>query len=179
MPVEMKYCMQCGTELEEKYLASEGKNIPWCPSCRDYRFPVFNCAVSMIITNAQRDKILLIRQYGGDQYILCAGYINKGEDAEDAAVREVKEELGLDVLSLSFNHSHYYRPSNTLICNFTAVVDEKEAVPNEEIDSWSWMSIPEAENRIRKNSLAQAFLRGYLSGCYQFPELPAGPYKES
>lgn len=177
MPVEMNYCMQCGTKLEEKYLESEGKMIPWCPSCNAYRFPVFNAAVSMIITNVQRDRILLIKQYGGTEYILCAGYINIGEDAEDAAVREVKEELGLDVLSISFNHSHYYRPSNTLIFNFTAVVDEKEAAPNEEVDSWSWMSIPEATNRIRRNSLAQAFLTGYLSGSYQFPVYPAMPYK--
>jgi NAD+ diphosphatase len=177
MAVEMKHCMQCGALLEEKYLESEGKNIPWCPDCRDYRFPVFNAGVSMIITNVSRDKLLLIRQYGGDEYILCAGYINKGEDAEDAAVREIKEELGLDVLSLSFNHSHFYRPSNTLMFNFTATVDEADAVPNEEIDSWSWMSIPEAQNRIRKNSLAKAFLTGYLYGDYQFPETPAKPYK--
>ena len=178
MPPEMIHCMQCGTKLEEKHLASEGKNIPWCPQCREYRFPVFNAGVSMIITNPQRDKILLIRQYGGDQYILCAGYINKGEDAEDAAVREVKEELGLEVHSITFNHSHYYAPSNTLMLNFTAVVDDQNAIPNEEIDSWRWMSIPEARNLIRKNSLAEAFLRGYLTGSYMFPEVPAKPYKK-
>lgn len=175
--VRMIHCMQCGAKLEEKYLASEGKNIPWCPECREFRFPVFNAGVSMIITNAQRDKVLLIRQYGGDEYILCAGYINKGEDAEDAAVREIKEELGLEVQSLSFNRSHFYAPSNTLMFNFTAVVEETDAKPNEEIDSWNWMSIPEARNRIRKNSLARAFLTGYLSGTYIFPETPAKPYK--
>ena len=82
----MIHCMQCGAKLEEKYLASEGKNIPWCPVCSAYRFPVFNAGVSMIITNPKRDKVLLIRQYGGDEYILCAGYINRGEDAEDAAI---------------------------------------------------------------------------------------------
>lgn len=173
----MTHCMQCGAELEEKYLASEGKNIPWCPDCRDYRFPVFNAGVSMIITNPQRDRVLLIRQYGGDEYILCAGYINKGEDAEDAAVREIKEELGLEVQSLSFNRSHFYAPSNTLMFNFTAVVEEADAQPNEEIDTWNWMSIPEARNRIRKNSLAQAFLTGWLSGTYLFPQKPAKPYK--
>ncbi len=177
MAVQMIHCMQCGCRLEEKYLESEGKMIPWCPQCGEYRFPVFNAGVSMIITNPARDNVLLIRQYGGDQHILCAGYINKGEDAENAAVREIKEELGLDVESISFNRSHYYAPSNTLMFNFTAVVEEENAVPNEEIDSWSWMSIDEAKNRIRKNSLAQAFLNGWLYGTYVFPETPARPYK--
>jgi len=122
--VRMIHCMQCGAKLEEKYLASEGKNIPWCPDCQEYCFPVFNAGVSMIITNPERNKVLLIRQYGGDEYILCAGYINKGEDAENAAVREIKEELGFEVQSLSFNRSHFYAPSNTLMFNFTAVVEE-------------------------------------------------------
>ncbi|MDO5109215.1 MAG: NUDIX domain-containing protein [Erysipelotrichaceae bacterium] len=176
-PVRMIHCMQCGAKLEEKYLASEEKNIPWCPVCNAYRFPVFNAGVSMIITNPKRDKVLLIRQYGGDEYILCAGYINRGEDAEDAAIREIREELGLEVQFLSFNRSHFYAPSNTLMFNFTAVVSDADAVPNEEIDSWSWMGIDEARSRIRRNSLAQAFLNGYLSGTWNFPQTPAKPYK--
>ena len=173
----MNFCMQCGTKLVRKYLDSEGAEIPWCPSCKDYRFPVFNTGVSMIITNQTKDKVLLIRQYGGDEYILCAGFVNKGEDAEDAAKREIMEELGLDTLKLSFNRSHYYKPSNTLIFNFTATVDEVSVRPNEEIDSWSWLSIEEARNKIRKNSLARAFLLGWLDGEYVFPAEVAPPYK--
>lgn len=49
--------MQCGTKLEKKWLESEGKEIPYCPTCKDYRFPVFNTAVSMIVMNEDKDKI--------------------------------------------------------------------------------------------------------------------------
>lgn len=174
---EMKYCMACGTKLEMKYLPSEEKDIPFCPSCQAFRFPVFNAGVSMIITNPDKTKILMIRQYGGDEFILCAGYINKGEDAEDAAVREVREELGFTVRELHFNHSRYYAPSNTLMFNFTVVVDDTDAMPNEEIDTWSWFSIDEAREKVRKNSLAKAFLLGYLDGEYHFSDSPAKPYK--
>ena len=80
--------------------------VPYCDHCGQYRFPVFNTAVSMIVTNEDQSKIILIRQYGKPHYILVAGYVNKGEDAEDAAVREVKEEMGLDVIKARFNHSH-------------------------------------------------------------------------
>ena len=173
---EMNYCMVCGEKLQMKYHPDEGSDIPYCPQCQDYRFPVFSAGVSMIITDPSREKILLIRQYGGSEYILCAGYINKGEDAEQAAVREVREELGLDVRELSFNHSRYFAPSNTLMFNFTAVVDDTEALPNQEIDSWQWFTKEEARKNIRKNSLAQAFLNGYLDGTYDFPETPARPY---
>lgn len=174
---EMKHCMVCGTRLQDKYLPSEGRNIPFCPTCGEFRFPVFNAAVSMIITDPTGTRVLMIRQYGGTEYILCAGYINKGEDAEDAAVREVREELGLDVKELTFNHSHYYAPSNTLMLNFTAVVDEKDARPNEEIDSWAWFDKETARQKIRRGSLAKAFLLGWLDQEYHFPEAPAKPYK--
>ncbi|MBQ9263067.1 MAG: NUDIX domain-containing protein [Clostridia bacterium] len=166
--IEMNYCMQCGTKLHMKRHATEGE-VPFCDVCKDWRFPVFNTAVSMIVTNAAQDKIILIQQYGRPFYILCAGYVNQGEDAEDAVIRELKEELGLDAHSVHFNHSHYFAPSNTLMLNFTAVVDEENAQPNWEIDSWHWFDIQEARKKIKPGSLAAAFLNGYLDGHYAFP----------
>ena len=165
----MKHCMECGAKLREKYLDGEGM-VPYCDHCRKYRFPVFNTAVSMIVTNEDQSRIILIRQYGKPHYILVAGYVNKGEDAEDAAVREVKEEMGLDVLKTHFNHSHYFAPSNTLMLNFTVTVAGTEPAPNQEIDSWCWFSREEALRQIKKGSLAGAFLKGYLTGEYSFTE---------
>ena len=163
MAIEMKYCMACGTKLTEKYLEGEG-NVPFCPSCNDFRFPVFNTAGSMIVTNEDHSKIILIKQYGRPFYILVAGYVNKGEDAEDAAVREVWEEMGLHVTSLKFNHSHYFAPSNTLMLNFTATVAGDEPKPNREIDSYEWFTPEEARVNIKDGSLAERFLKYYLDG---------------
>ena len=161
------YCMFCGTKLHDKELEGEGM-IPFCDSCGEYRFSVFSTAVSMIVMNRARDRILLIKQYGRDRYILVAGYVNKGEDAEDAVCREIKEELGLRVTEYHFNRSHYFKPSNTLMLNFTAVVEDEEPHPNREIDSYSWFSVSEAREQIYKRSLAETFLLGYLDGFYHF-----------
>lgn len=147
-------------------LKDEGM-VPYCPHCETYRFPLFNVAVSMIVTNEKEDQILLIKQYGRNTYILVAGYVNKGEDAEHAVVREVKEEMNLDVHQVRFNHSHYFAKSNTLMLNFTAIVDG-HVYPNWEIDSYHWFSREEARKNIRPNSLAEAFLVGYLDGTYHF-----------
>ena len=118
----MNYCMQCGTKLVTRHLDLEG-DVLYCEKCGEFRFPVFNTAVSMVVTTRDRDKILLIKQYGRDRYILVAGYVNKGEDAEDAVRREVMEEMGLHVTEVHFNHSHYFERSNTLMLNITAVVE--------------------------------------------------------
>ena len=158
--MDMNYCMQCGTRLILRHHETEG-DIPYCESCAAFRYPVFNTAVSMIVMNEAMDRIILIKQYGKPTYVLVAGYVNKGEDA---AAREVLEELGMSVSSVHFNRSHYYPRTNTLMLNFTVTVREQDAHPNWEIDSWRWFGIEEARANIRPDSLAEIFLKGYLDG---------------
>lgn len=161
----MRYCMECGTRLKDKFLKNEGM-IPYCEACKAFRFPVFSTAVSMEVLNPDRDKILLIKQYGRDRYILVAGYVNKGENAEDTVVREVREELGLTVTELHFEKSEYFAPSNTLMLNFSCVVDSENLshVSKEEIDSCRWFTLEEAAENIAEGSLAGKFLTRFIFG---------------
>ena len=118
----------------------------------------------MIVINRRTDKILLIKQYGRPFFILVAGYVNRTESLEHAAAREIKEETGMTVSSLRFNRTKFFEPSNTLMCNFTAFVDdESEMNTNEEIDSYQWFTKDEAKENIKKNSLAEYFLNAYLN----------------
>lgn len=157
-----KYCQECGTALTEKYLENEGM-IPFCPKCNQYRFPMYNVAVSMIVVNKMTGKILLIKQYGRPFFILVAGYVNRTESLEHAAIREIKEETGMTVASIKFNRTRFFEPSNTLMCNFTAFVeDDSELSVNNEVDSYCWFSKDEARENIKPESLAAYFLNSYL-----------------
>ena len=154
-----KHCYECGTALTERELEGEGI-VPYCPQCQQYRFPMYNVAVSMVVINEQTGQILLIRQYGKPHLILVAGYVNRGEQLEHAVSREVKEETGMTVAHLKFNRTSFFEPSNTLMCNFTAfVTDASEFNPNKEIDSYH---PDDARKNIKENSLAAAFLNAYL-----------------
>ncbi|MHA3678152.1 NUDIX domain-containing protein [Faecalibacterium sp. PGM34] len=97
----------------EKELEEEGI-VPYCPKCQQYRFPMYNVAVSMIVVDEETGKILLIQQYGKPSYILVAGYVNRGEAEEHAVVREVREETGLEVEHLRFNRT-YIRSAQGII----------------------------------------------------------------
>lgn len=92
-----KFCHECGTKLTQKELENEGM-VPFCPKCEAFRFPMYNVAVSMIVINKQTNKILLIKQYGKDYYVLVAGYVNRTEQLEHAVAREIKEETGMYLL---------------------------------------------------------------------------------
>ena len=157
-----KHCHECGTALVEKVLEGEGM-VPFCPQCEQYRFPMYNVAVSMIVIDESTGDILLIKQYGRPHFILVAGYVNRGEQLEQAVSREIKEETGMTVSRIKFNRTSFFEPSNTLMCNFTAfVTDADQLSPNGEVDSWQWFSPDEARRNIRPDSLAERFLNAYL-----------------
>lgn len=157
----MTYCPECGHPLEKKFLEHEG-DIPYCSQCESFRFPVFNTAISAILFNETHDKILLIKQYNIPQHILLAGYVSQGENAEATVAREINEELGLTVKSLTFNATKYYERSNSLMINF-AVTVTGDVNPNYEIDDWDWFSIAEAKRAIKDGSLAEQFLLEFLA----------------
>lgn len=160
----MKYCCECGTKLIPRELEGEGI-IPYCIKCGQYRFPIFSTAVSMVVRNPSRDKILLIQQYGKKNNVLVAGYINKGEDAETAVVREVKEEIGLDVTECVFNKSEYFEPTNTLMLGFSCVVSDEDlsSLNTNEIDKAQWFPIKDSVKNIKPDSLAQRFLLNHIN----------------
>ncbi len=159
-----KHCPECGAHLIMKELANEGM-VPYCESCQAYRFPMYNVAVSMIVRDPDNGKILLIKQYGRPDYILVAGYVARGEAAEDAARRELMEETGMQARDVYFNRTRFFEPSNTLMCNFTVFVKDGEALhTNREIDSCQWFTPEEARENIKKGSLARYFLESYLDG---------------
>lgn len=153
----MKYCCDCGNELILKECKNEGK-IPYCPVCKSYHFPTFHSAISAIIFNPDQDKILLIQQYGKTANILVAGYINKGENANEALLREIKEEVSLNVTHYEYNDNEYFAKTNTLIHNFIVDVDSEAFQTNEEVDKAQWFTIEEAVQQIKEKSLAKQFL---------------------
>lgn len=154
----MNYCLDCGTKLVLKECGEEGL-IPFCDSCGVFRFPVFSTAMSTAVLNRELNKVLLIQQYNRKNYILLAGYVNKGENAEETLVREVKEEAGLDIIAYEYMRSEYFAPSNTLMLNYMSVADTEDlSRMSDELDHAAWFTLEEAAEAIMKGSLAERFL---------------------
>ncbi|MDO5437239.1 MAG: NUDIX domain-containing protein [bacterium] len=156
----MKFCFECGNGLilKECYNCGILDGIfPFCEKCEEFRFPFFNCAVSMVIYNKDFSKTLLIKQYGRDWNILVAGYVNKKENLEEALKREILEETALEPLDFKYNESKYFEKSNTLICNFIVRVKNEDFKLTEEVDFAKWYGIDEAKREIMKNGLAEYF----------------------
>ncbi len=158
----MDYCYECGEKLIIKELEHEGM-IPFCPKCNQYRFPIFSSAVSVIILDKDKKKTLLVKQYHTNKYRLVAGYINKGESAEEALVREMGEELGVKPIEYKLLKTLYFDKSNTLMINFYAVLDNYNVNPNYEIDEYAWVDIEDCEANLAEAKIALQFFKYYQS----------------
>lgn len=90
------FCMECGTALEARH--HEDRERPTCPACGFIHYLDPKVAVAVVLGD---DGGVLLGKRGIDPgaglWSFPAGYVNRGEVLEKAAVREVLEELGLMV----------------------------------------------------------------------------------
>lgn len=158
----MGFCQHCGTQLVEKMLEHEGQ-VPYCENCQAFRFSQHDLAVSMIVYDEQMQKILLIQQYYMRQYILVAGYVNKGEKLEEAVKREVLEETCLTVEIIAFNASSFYEKNQVLMVNFVCRAKKASDLKlNHEVEAANWFHPDQAKEAILSPSLAKNFLLNWL-----------------
>ncbi|MCB1172895.1 MAG: NUDIX domain-containing protein [Leptospiraceae bacterium] len=91
---KFQHCPQCG----HKRLQSNTENRLACSHCgwRWYSNPA--CAAGAIILNPAREMLLLRRSMepARGQLSLPGGFVNQGESAEQAILREIREETRLE-----------------------------------------------------------------------------------
>lgn len=152
------FCQDCGNKLTLKFCENEGL-VPYCDSCGEFKFPPFKTAVSMTVVNKSQDRVLLARHTGGD-FLLFAGYVKKGESAEKAIVREIREETGLSAVKYKYIGSRYHEPRNVLMLGFIVVVSDGEIRLNEEeITEAKWCGFDEALQTVSHDSTAEFLLK--------------------
>jgi NAD+ diphosphatase len=114
----MTFCPRCARRLAPREM--EGRTRYACPdpSCAfvfyDNPLPVAAALVE------HEGKVVLVRQHGWPEkwFGLVTGFIERGESAEDAALRELKEELGLDGHIESLIGVYPFAVRNELIVTF-------------------------------------------------------------
>lgn len=162
------FCTECGEKLTLMYAVGEGL-VPYCKACGQFRFARFATAVSMVVTNRAKDRVLLAKHKNDEDYILFAGYVKKGETAEKAVSREFKEETKLDVVKYKYMSSRYHEPKNVLMLNFLVIAEDGEPqIDKKELDEVKWFTFDDAAVAVRRDSTAELFLKNALKELKKF-----------
>jgi NAD+ diphosphatase len=144
-----RFCGKCGHETVHK----NDERALICQSCSTTVFPKISPAIIVAVVSG--DKILLARNsnFPGRWYSLIAGYVDIGESLEETVVREVKEEVGIDIHNIRYYKSQPWPLSSSMMVGFIADADETQpiTVDTKEISEAAWFSrsnIPEHPSHI-------------------------------
>ncbi len=109
---------------------------------------------AIIIHKANKDnyKVLLVKNHNGRYWSFPKGHVEKGETEEETAIREIKEETGLDVEIVdSFREVSDYCPFGRIkkrVVFFMAQTFSTDVkVQKEEIDSYIWVDLYDVHNK--------------------------------
>ena len=138
-----KFCPECGAELFGQAAGDDGE-VPFCRRCEKYWFDSFsNCSIVLVAN--EFDEIALLRQsHLSDRYTsFVSGYISPGESAEETAIREVKEEIGVSLEELHYEGSYWFAKNDMLMHGFIGRAKKCELILSQEVDSAEWTAAHE------------------------------------
>lgn len=143
-----RYCPRCGAGPNN----SDGESFE-CGSCQySHYFSPFG-AVGAIICDAANRILFIVRAKdpGAGKLGLPGGFIDAGETAEESLIREVKEEVGLDVVRFqylaSFPNTYTFRGITSPVTDlfYTCRVESLEDIQPQdgEVDGWKFLLMDE------------------------------------
>ena len=141
--MHFQFCPICGSKLILKEAGDDGM-VPYCEPCAKMWFDMFSSCIIALVANEYHEIALLRQPSLSDRGVFVSGYITPGESAEDAAVREIKEELGLDVEKLESTGTFWFKKRGQLMHGFIAKVKKQELICSHEIESASWVPAEKA-----------------------------------
>lgn len=108
-----------------------------------------SCGAIIFFKNRQNTKILLVKNNNGRYWSFPKGHIEDGENEQQTAVREIKEETGLDVvIEKGFREISEYCPFGRIrkrVVFFLAqAFTDNVKIQEEEIDSYIWVDLQQA-----------------------------------
>jgi 8-oxo-dGTP diphosphatase len=96
---DYRFCPRCGGALERRLLKATEPERLVCARCTFVFYLDPKIAVGTIIQTASRRLVLVRRaiEPGYGKWVFPGGYVDRGEPLTTAAIREAREECGLEV----------------------------------------------------------------------------------
>lgn len=159
--MQYKFCPECGRKLTTKQIGDEGE-IPYCEACERPWFSFSYPCVICLTTDGEGRFALIKQTYATKNYVCVAGFIKERETAEQTAVREIREETGLEVTDLRLIGSYYYPKHDNLMLGFACTVKPGKFRLSGEVESAEWFSLEQARELLSHGTVGKDLLRDYL-----------------
>jgi NAD+ diphosphatase len=163
------FCGRCGAPTVSEQAGHQRR----CgnPGCSTIYFPRIDPAVIMRVEHG--DRVLLGRQanWAPGMHSVLAGFVELGETLEDSVRREVKEEVGLDLVDVRYFASQPWPFPASLMLGFVATAaDDRILLNKDELETARWFTREELlnspENDVlrlsRKDSISRVLIEDWI-----------------
>ena len=165
-----QFCGACGTPTER----SDNDRSRQCPSCRIPLYP--RLAPAMIVAVERGDQLLLARSphFPPGIFSMLAGFVEPGESAEDAVIREVFEETRIVVDQVRYFGSQPWPFPNSLMLGFIAQYKSGEIdLADDELEAAGRYTVDTLPKTFPGNvSISQWLLKDFIAR-HSAPETPS------
>jgi ADP-ribose pyrophosphatase YjhB (NUDIX family) len=132
----VNYCPSCGNPTTRKFV--HGRDRPVCDHCGRIHFEEPKVAAGALVI--QEGKVLLVRRIMEPKrgmWSLPAGFVDADEDPAAAAIREVREETGMDIEIeglLDVFHGKEHPSGASIVIIYTGSVRSGKMVAGDDVD---------------------------------------------
>jgi len=167
-----RFCPRCGAALESRLLKPSEPPRLVCTACGFVFYLDPKIAVGTIIRVGDRGRIVLVKRAiepGYGKWVFPGGYVDRGEEVTLAALREAREEAGLDVrLDHLINIYSYAGRAPVIIVYAATMISGELAVDDEGLEAreFDLDDIPWDDLAFRSTREA---LRDYIDGKVTAP----------
>lgn len=164
---EHRFCGSCGQPTTQV----RWERAMYCAACELRSYP--RISPSMIVLVTRGDEVLLARspRFVTGVYSTLAGFAEPGESAEDCLVREVREEVAVEVRNLRYVGSQCWPFPHSMMLGFHAEYASGEIVMQpEEIEDARWFDIHDLPPLPATRSIARHLIDLYVAQRLGLPE---------
>ncbi|AGZ34807.1 MULTISPECIES: NAD(+) diphosphatase [Pseudomonas] len=164
---EHRFCGSCGQPMTQ----IRWERAMYCQPCDLRSYP--RISPSMIVLVTRGDEILLARspRFVSGVYSTLAGFAEPGESAEDCLVREVREEVAVEVKDIQYIGSQCWPFPHSMMLGFHAEYAGGEIVMQpDEIEDAKWFSVHELPPLPAGRSIARYLIDLYVARRLGLPE---------
>jgi len=161
-----RFCPRCGGPLDRRAVKATEPERPVCTRCGFVFYIDPKIAVGTII-RSESGRLVLVRRAiepGYGKWVFPGGYVDRGEPLTSAAIREAREECGLDIrLDALVNIYSYPGRAPVIVVYAATAIGGTLAVDDEQLEAAELESSAIPWDELAFPSTHEA-LRDYLDG---------------
>ena len=155
-----QYCGHCATGTTQ--LPNE--RAKRCPKCGLVNYPRLSPAIIVLVSRGEELLLGRAHRFPPGMYSVLAGFVEPGESLEETVMREVREEVGIEVKDIRYFGSQPWPFPNSLMIGFTATYASGDIIiePQELVDA-AWFNKDNLPQIPPKLSIARKLIDWFVS----------------